>query len=510
MTDSAFQHLYGMMDGVFLTAVILLFLFGIKTVRARSNWRISASYMLLALSILCFGLYNIFFQNTHDAVTAGFHPSWLVKLGTLAVPVALAILTYMIHWSLSLYSYAASVALKQVRWYTNLLFVLYAAVFVALIFTDDIHTASRMILLTFIFPCLSGSYIAWKGLDNRHVSRLVGFSFLFLAVGTSLMIWLTFDNRLMGKPHIIAGIHFSYALFVILTCHTMLSMGRDELNDLFKRYGMDKLHIRKDIVPALTEGQFRLNYQPQVNLKKQAVSGIEALIRWQHPTKGNIPPNDFIPIAEETGLIENITMWVVEESVGHAKQLIDKGRPLEVSINFSPSCFKRSVVDHLEKQLSKHAVPAELMIIEITENMMLKENDPEVIAAFAKLHEMGVQLSIDDYGTGFSSLSYLKKMSIRELKIDRSFVMDMQDNKDNYAIVNSTLQMTKSLDIAVVAEGVETEAVLNSLTGMGCDKAQGYGIAKPMSFHALTSYLGISDAAKSYERHDPSLTMSAV
>lgn len=495
MTDTTFQHLYGVMDGIMLSVIVLLFLFAIKNFRSSQDSRVGQTYILLAISFIGFEGFNIFLQSAHQASTAGFYPSWLVKLGSLTVPISLAILTYFYGHAMGLYSYTAAKALRRVRWMTRFIYASYVVIFLILLLSSNITMMVQLLVFSFVIPCSSGAYVAWKSIGSNHISKLIAVTMTLLVIGNVIMLWYAFGDRMLGKRELMVAVHLSYGMIIIIICHILLSMGRDELLHVFKRYSMDAKHIIHDIPPGLNNNEFSLQYQPQLDLSKQRISGIEALIRWNHPIKGNIPPNDFIPIAEETGLIQNLTMWVIEQSLKDTKKLIEKGLPLNISINFSPNCFTVSMVTYLEKQLKRFAVPSELVIIEITENMMIKEEDPEVQSAFAKLHKMGIQLSIDDYGTGFSSLSYLKKMHVRELKIDQSFIRDLQESTNNYAIVNSTLQMTKSLDITVVAEGVETQAVLSSLTDMGCDKAQGYGIAKPMSFYALESYLGVDQEA---------------
>lgn len=489
MTESAFHHFYGIMDGILLTIVILLILFAFRNYIRGQDTRLPQTYILLAMSFMGFEGFNVFLQHAHQAPTVGFYPAWLVKVGSLTVPISLGIMTYFYGHAMGLYSYSASQALQRVKWVTRLIYWSLAAVFFVLLLSGDVEFMVRLLVASFLLPCLSGTYVAWTSMGSHQTSKLIAFIMTLLVVGNLVMLWYSFGGRLLGKELFMLQVHLSYGLMLIVICHILLSMGRDELQDVFKRYSMSTQKIISDMSHGLKKRQFHVHYQPQVDLNTTQVCGIEALIRWDHPEKGNVPPNDFIAIAEETGLIENITMWVIECSIKHARRLENQGYALDLSINFSPKCFKMTVVEHLARQLKRFSVPAERVTIEITENMMIKEEDPEVKAAFASLQKMGVQLSIDDYGTGFSSLSYLKKMSVRELKIDRSFVADITDNKDNFAIVKSTLQMTQSLDIQVVAEGVETDDVMQCLKGIGCNKAQGYGIAKPMPYDELLVYL---------------------
>ena len=229
-------------------------------------------------------------------------------------------------------------------------------------------------------------------------------------------------------------------------------------------------------------------YQPQVNLGSNQVSGLEALIRWQHPEQGLIAPDQFIQLAEQCELIDDLTKWIIRQAVADLRRLMDAGHPLRISINFSVKNFNAQLVAYMRQQLEDQAVPAQLLAIEITENLLM-DDSAEVQAVFAQLADLGVEVALDDYGTGFSSLSYLRKLNLAELKIDRSFVMDLDQSDENAVIVRSTLQMSHSLNIRVVAEGVENHQVLEQLRHMNCDVVQGYGVARPMRFADVLAWL---------------------
>jgi diguanylate cyclase len=240
------------------------------------------------------------------------------------------------------------------------------------------------------------------------------------------------------------------------------------------------LSLLGDLRRALDRDELVLYYQPKADLATGQVVGVEALVRWQHPTRGLIQPADFVPLAERTGLIHPLTNFVLGEALRQCRVWIDAGLQLPVAVNMSA----RNLLDVnfpglAESLLDKWRVPPRMLQLEITENAMV--SDPErARTGLQRLTELGVSISVDDFGTGYSSLSYLKDLPLQELKIDRSFVMDMRDHAANRVIVNSIVSLAQNLGLRVVAEGVQDQAAWSELSRLGCDVAQGYLLARPM------------------------------
>ncbi|MDD5249564.1 MAG: EAL domain-containing protein [Rhodocyclaceae bacterium] len=232
---------------------------------------------------------------------------------------------------------------------------------------------------------------------------------------------------------------------------------------------------------AIDGGQLRLHYQPLVDLHGKVVCGMEALVRWQDPEQGMIAPGEFIPIAEETGLILPLGAWVLAEALQQNRRWQEAGRPLlPVSVNLSPRQFRQAdLVDTVRAILADTGQPAALLELEITESTLMHDMD-ETLAKLEALSRMGVRLAIDDFGTGYSSLAYLKRFPVDKLKIDQSFVRDLTTDKDDAAIVAAIVGLARSLAIDVLAEGVESDAQLAVLTGLGCGKFQGYYFSRPL------------------------------
>ncbi len=240
------------------------------------------------------------------------------------------------------------------------------------------------------------------------------------------------------------------------------------------------LSMASNLKEAIYKNHLLLYVQPKVDLASQKVTATEALIRWRDPEKGFIFPDEFIPFAEQTGLIRELTQWVLNESAAFSKLCKANGHPVCVAVNISA----RDLIDHdlptkLASILNQNGLSIEDISLEITESSIM--DDPtRANLTLDNLHKMGVKLSIDDFGTGHSSLSYLKNLPVSELKIDKSFVLNLEDNLNDKMIVQSTIALGHSLGLKVVAEGIENETVWNILAEMGCDYGQGYYMAKPI------------------------------
>lgn len=241
------------------------------------------------------------------------------------------------------------------------------------------------------------------------------------------------------------------------------------------------LIIDKALRSAIQKNQFYLHYQPQVCIKNQQIIGVEALLRWYHPELGQVSPAEFIPHAEANGLIIPIGEWVLREALTQLKQWIDKGyKPIIMAVNLSAVQFRNENLVHMvTKVLQDIQLPPDYLELELTESIAM-ENPASVIKVLEELSNHGIKLAIDDFGTGYSSLSYLKKFKVHKLKIDQSFIREIEEDRDDRSIVVTIIQMAKNLGYKTIAEGVETSVQLDFLKERGCDEYQGYAFSRPI------------------------------
>ena len=254
-----------------------------------------------------------------------------------------------------------------------------------------------------------------------------------------------------------------------------------------------QLSFESELHDALeNDNQLELHYQPKINFSTDGMYGVEALLRWDHPEHGQIPAYEVHVLAEKPGLIKQLTDWVVKTAI---KQLADWGRrniDLSVAVNLSVwNLQDPDLYDYVKNLLREHNVPANRLVMEVTESAVMSDPD-SAIETMTKLNNLGVSLSIDDFGVGFSSLQYLKKLPVKELKIDKSFVMDMIVDDNDAVIVKSTISLAHNLGLSVIAEGIENQEVYDLLKIIGCDKAQGFHMGKPMSAEALEEWMRYS------------------
>jgi EAL domain-containing protein (putative c-di-GMP-specific phosphodiesterase class I) len=253
---------------------------------------------------------------------------------------------------------------------------------------------------------------------------------------------------------------------------------------------MERMTVAKDLRLALERDEFHLDFQPQLNVRSGRIASAEALIRWRHPQRGLVPPGDFIALAEHNGLIVPIGHWVIRQACAAAASWQRAGTPLRVAVNLSPLQLRDpDLVSNVLAALAATGLAPQWLELELTEGALMDDSVASR-SVMAALHEAGVRLALDDFGTGYSSMGYLKRMPVNTLKIDRSFVAGLPDDRDSQAIVRAIVSMSKSLGFEVTAEGVETAAQLDFLVRLGCDALQGFHLGRPMPSNALLDAAG--------------------
>ncbi|MCG8638028.1 MAG: EAL domain-containing protein [Desulfobacterales bacterium] len=277
------------------------------------------------------------------------------------------------------------------------------------------------------------------------------------------------------------------------TASKTASAGRYSVYDESKDpHTLNKLSLMVELREGLDRGEFELYYQPKISLKTRKIAHAEALIRWMHPENGFTPPDEFIPLAEQTGNIHHITDFSLRTAIGQCMKWQDLGYPVKVSVNISArDLLTFDLIGKIKSLLNEANMDPDLLILEITESAVMQ--DPEkALQMLRTLNGIGIRLSMDDFGTGYSSMSYLKRLPIQEIKVDKSFVMELAKNHEDAVIVKSTVEMGHNLGLTVIAEGVEDEASLDMLTRLGCDLGQGYYFSRPLPEKEFEDWLETS------------------
>ncbi len=247
--------------------------------------------------------------------------------------------------------------------------------------------------------------------------------------------------------------------------------------------------MESELRAAIENGELELHLQPQINLRTGKACGAEALVRWHHPTRGTIPPDVFVVLAERNELIMPLTVWTLNAAMRQSAVCCDKWDGMTVSINLSASILHdASVAELISQGMQIWGIDTANLILEVTESAMMVDPQRSLLT-LQRLHDLGLKLSIDDFGTGYSSLAYLRRLPVHELKIDKSFVQAMADDEGDATLVRSIIDLGHNFGLSVIAEGVETLECLEALRGMGCDQAQGFYIGRPMNTEAMANWM---------------------
>jgi diguanylate cyclase len=254
-------------------------------------------------------------------------------------------------------------------------------------------------------------------------------------------------------------------------------------------HGRHRLEAVEQLRRGIADGELVLHYQPKLALASGVVEGVEALVRWQHPSRGLLFPDAFIDLAESAGLMSRLTSSVVEMALAQCRLWADDGCALTVSVNVSPSnLVDDEFPDEVAALLRRFDLPARALVLEVTESILMEDRE-RAVRVLSRLRDAGVGVSIDDYGTGYSSLAYLAALPVTELKLDRVFVGAMTGSPRAASIVTSTLQLAHALGLVLVAEGAEDQATVDALTTLGCDVVQGYHLSRPLPPEQLRAWL---------------------
>jgi EAL domain-containing protein (putative c-di-GMP-specific phosphodiesterase class I) len=267
-------------------------------------------------------------------------------------------------------------------------------------------------------------------------------------------------------------------------------------DDRYDENGEKRLSLMSDLKRAVDNEELALIYQPRVPLRESGEHYVEALLRWQHPTRGLVQPSEFVPLAEQTGFIRTITQWVLDHAIAQCAQWRNRGLPMNVSVNISPNdLIGGELTPRLAQAFEKEGCSAGWITLEVTENAIVGEPG-HALKSLERLKQLGCKLALDDYGTGYSSLAYLRRLPLDELKIDKSCTMGMATDASDALIVRSTIELAHKLGLTVVAGGVEDDATLNQLRELGCDAVQGFLLSRPLAAEDVPTWVRESSWAR--------------
>jgi diguanylate cyclase (GGDEF)-like protein len=349
--------------------------------------------------------------------------------------------------------------------------------------------------------------------ERGTIARLGGDEFAVISTSavdrTSAVVFAEQLRSRMAEPFVLAGISLEVQSSVgialypehggdvdTLLRHADVAMyagkrvhGTRIYSPADNQYSSDRLALAGQLRHAIERDELFLQYQPQLDITTGEIRAVEALVRWQHPERGLLMPDEFVPLAEQAGLIRPLTRWVLARSLAQCRRWHDAGLPLSVAANVSSrDIVDLALVEEVRVFLAEQELAPAVLELEITESTLM--TDPvRATIVLERLSELGVQLAIDDFGSGYSSLSHLRRLPVDVLKIDKSFVLNMSADASDEAIVRSTIDLAHNLRLEVVAEGVEDERSLQRLTGLGCDSAQGYLVSEPLDAPTLTGWL---------------------
>lgn len=498
LTSTDLALFYGISIAFFFAAALYMWIFAISFHYSNRKDYIHTLdeliniFTLSGTAFALFGLFNVYVIQLHFPEIRNALPRLWFDLGKFSAPLSLICFTQMFTRSTPIKSLDAfAFWLKQEKYY-KLLYIIDILFVIALFFLRDPHLITSLSIYLFVPHCLAGVLFAFKGLSSVKLSRFYGLLFLMIALGMLILgITLTITNIQAIPLPLLASMHIGFGIMVL-----QLSFVTTRLNQVESKRFTDMSKVKMDdffkkIYMALNNEQFYLVYQPKVDSRSNQICGVEALIRWSHPKDGNIPPSDFIPAAEQTEIIDNICRWTIKQVATDASHLAKNKIDCPISINFSVRNLHPEIVHYLYECLKEQQVQTEAIMIEITESLYIDQSEQQK-EALKLLRQLDIKLSLDDFGAGFSSLSHLDQIGISEIKIDKSFIINMKKSDKNLIIVNSTIKMGQALGISVVAEGVENEKTRERLIEMECEKIQGFAIAKPMPIDDLVNWIQTS------------------
>lgn len=479
---------YGISVGIFLALTVYLSTFSLFQLVWHKDYRNSKLLFYGALSAVFFGLSNIYFISAHFAEINQILPEFLVFMGKISAPIGTFFIFQMFINSVPLRTATAfSFWYKTKSWYP-LFYAIWIALFLGILLHESQSTALSLAIVGILVDLIYCTMFIFSALYVLPLIKLYGYA-LAVSIGIFVIFFsLTVFNQLTRLPSQFLFItHIVMSFWVVLYSFILTRYIVDERLPLAKISQSKLSQFYRYFYQALHHDELFLEYQPKINLQDGRVCGIEALVRWQHPKNGQVSPDYFVPLAEQTDMIDCLCEWVIEQVLKDIAVLRHHQLNIPVAINFSVKNIHPKMVVFLIEAIKKHGVSIDMITVEITESLFLHLN-AEQKTALSMIHDAGIKLSLDDFGAGYSSLKHLDEMGLYEVKIDRSLTKKVLDIRKS-TIVKTIMDMCHSLGINIVAEGVNDAATCQMLKTMQCNMIQGYYISKPKKLAELTDWI---------------------
>lgn len=479
---------YGISVGIFLALTIYLCTFSLFQLVWRKDYRNSKLLFYGALSTVFFGLSNLYFISAHFAEINHILPEFLIFLSKVSAPIGTFFIFNMFINSVPVSTSAAfSFWYKTKSWYP-LFYAIWIALFFGILFNESQSTALSLAIAGILVDLIYCTMFIFSALYVLPLIKLYGYA-LVVSIGIFVIFLalIVFNQLTILPSKFLLTSHIVLSLWVVLYSFILTRYIVDESLPLAKISQSKLSEFYRSFYQALHHNELFLEYQPKINLQDNSVCGIEALVRWQHPKNGLVSPDHFIPLAEQTDMIDCLCQWVIEQTLKDIAVLHHHALNIPIAINFSVKNIHPKMVNFLVEAIKKHGVSIDMITVEITESLFLHLND-EQKTALSMIHDTGIKLSLDDFGAGFSSLRHLDEMGLYEIKIDKSLTTKILENK-KFTIVKTIMDMCQRLGINVVAEGVNDTATCQVLKTMQCNMIQGYYISKPKKLAEIMAWI---------------------
>lgn len=486
---------YGVSAGVFLASPFFMLAFSVVKYFGTGRYHAGVLFAYSTVATFVYFLHNIYGISTHYALLNDVLPQWFLWLGKVLLPIGLYLNYKMLIETMPLRTSEAYAFWHQSKSLFIVVNTVYLLSAIALLFITDSITTMIICSLLIVINTLAGAVVAKLALESSglKLAYLTTLMLMAISFAATAGMYAFYDMSLMPDfIQVSTHIYFGVLVLVCTFCTTNFVIDENQLYDQNTRFNIESFD--KSIYKAIQKNQLFLEYQPKVRLDTNRPCGMEALVRWQHPTKGRIAPDVFIKVAEQSEIIDSISQWVVEQALNDIKRLIEQGIHLSVSVNFSVNNINQGMADYVIDAIQRHDVPARYLMIEITESLLLEINE-EQQSVLHQLQRAGVGISLDDFGAGYSSLRHLDRLGLREVKIDKDLIDHIVDVPRKNIII-SILEMCQRLGIEVVAEGVGDKQVKHALMKLQCPIGQGFYIARPMVFDTLMLWLKTAEKSK--------------